>query len=85
MRVVFAGTPGFSALAMQAILAAGHEVCLVLTQPDRPAGRGMSLRPSPVKRLAAERGIEVFQPLTLKEAGAQARLAADLPDRKSVV
>ena len=80
MRVVFAGTPDFSALAMQAILAAGHEVCLVLTQPDRPAGRGMSLRPSAVKRLAVERGIEVFQPLTLKEAGAQARLAADLPD-----
>jgi methionyl-tRNA formyltransferase len=80
MRVVFAGTPDFAALAMQAIVAAGHEVCLVLTQPDRPAGRGMALQPSAVKRLAGERGIEVFQPLTLKDAAAQARIAAELPD-----
>jgi methionyl-tRNA formyltransferase len=80
MRVVFAGTPDFAALAMQAILAAGHEVRLVLTQPDRPAGRGMTLQPSAVKRLAVERGIEVFQPLTLKDAAAQARIAAELPD-----
>ena len=80
MRVVFAGTPDFAALAMQAIVAAGHEVRLVLTQPDRPAGRGMSLQPSAVKRLAVERGIEVFQPLTLKDAAARARIAAELPD-----
>ncbi len=80
MRVVFAGTPDFAALALQAILTAGHEVRLALTQPDRPAGRGMSLQPSAVKRLAVERGIEVFQPLTLKDAAAQARIAAERPD-----
>jgi len=80
MRVAFAGTPDFAAVALQAIVLAGHEVRLVLTQPDRPAGRGMSLQPSAVKRLAVERGIEVFQPLTLKDAVARARIAAELPD-----
>ncbi|MFP3435497.1 formyltransferase family protein, partial [Paraburkholderia sp. SIMBA_061] len=49
---------------------------LVLTQPDRPAGRGMSLQPSAVKKVALEHGIEVFQPLSLKDAEAQARVAA---------
>ena len=76
MRLVFAGTPEFAALALQAIVAAGHDVALVLTQPDRPAGRGMALKPSPVKKLALEKGIEVFQPLTLKDAEAQAKIAA---------
>jgi methionyl-tRNA formyltransferase len=76
MRLIFAGTPEFAAQALQAIVAAGHEVVLVLTQPDRPAGRGMSLQPSPVKKLALEHGIEVFQPLTLKDAEAQAKIAA---------
>ena len=76
MRVVFAGTPEFAALALQAVVAAGHDVALVLTQPDRPAGRGMALQPSPVKKLALEKGIEVFQPLTLKDAEAQAKIAA---------
>jgi len=76
MRLIFAGTPEFAAQALQAIIAAGHEVPLVLTQPDRPAGRGMSLQPSPVKKLALEHGIEVFQPLSLKDAEAQAKIAA---------
>ncbi len=76
MRLIFAGTPEFAAQALHAIIAAGHEVPLVLTQPDRPAGRGMSLQPSPVKNLAQEHGIEVFQPLTLKDAEAQAKIAA---------
>lgn len=80
MRLVFAGTPDLAALALRAIVAAGHEVRLVLTQPDRPGGRGMSLQPSAVKRLAVERGIEVFQPLTLKDAAAQARIAAVQPE-----
>jgi methionyl-tRNA formyltransferase len=75
MKLIFAGTPEFAALALQAIVAAGHEVVLVLTQPDRPAGRGMSLQPSAVKKLALEHGIEVFQPSTLKDAEAQAKLA----------
>ncbi len=48
MRLIFAGTPEFAALALQAIVAAGHDVALVLTQPDRPAGRGMALQLSPV-------------------------------------
>lgn len=81
MRIVFAGTPEFAAVALRALLAAGHAVPLVLTQPDRPAGRGMTLQPSAVKRVASEAGIEVFQPVTLKDAGAQVRLrevAADV-------
>ena len=76
MRVIFAGTPEFAAQALSAIVAAGHEVALVLTQPDRPAGRGMSLHPSAVKQVALAQGIEVFQPLTLKDAEAQAKVAA---------
>ena len=76
MRLIFAGTPEFAAQALSAIVAAGHEVALVLTQPDRPAGRGMSLQPSAVKKVALEHGIEVFQPPTLKDAEAQAKVAA---------
>jgi len=76
MRVIFAGTPEFAVHALRAIVAAGHDVPLVLTQPDRPAGRGMTLQPSPVKRLAEASGIEVFQPQTLKDATAQEKIAA---------
>lgn len=76
MKLIFAGTPEFAAQALRAIVAAGHDVALVLTQPDRPAGRGMSLQPSAVKRVALEHGIEVFQPLTLRDAEAQAKIAA---------
>jgi len=76
MKLIFAGTPEFAAQALSAIVAAGHEVALVLTQPDRPAGRGMTLQPSAVKKVALEHGIEVFQPLTLKDAEAQAKIAA---------
>jgi methionyl-tRNA formyltransferase len=76
VRLIFAGTPEFAATALVAIVDAGHDVTLVLTQPDRPAGRGMSLQPSPVKRLALERGIAVFQPSTLKDAAAQERIVA---------
>ena len=75
MKLIFAGTPEFAAQALQAIVASGHEVALVLTQPDRPAGRGMSLQPSAVKKVALEHGIEVFQPLTLRDAEAQAKIA----------
>ena len=75
MKLIFAGTPEFAAQALQAIVAAGHDVALVLTQPDRPAGRGMSLQPSAVKKVALAHGIEVFQPLTLKDAEAQAKIA----------
>ena len=75
MKLIFAGTPEFAAQALAAMIEAGHEVALVLTQPDRPAGRGMALQPSPVKKLAQANGIEVFQPLTLKDADAQAKVA----------
>ena len=67
MKVIFAGTPEFAAQALAAIVAAGHEVALVLSQPDRPAGRGMTLQASPVKKLALEKSIEVFQPISLKD------------------
>ena len=76
MRLIFAGTPEFAALALKAIVNAGHEVALVLTQPDRPGGRGMALQPSAVKKLALENGIEVFQPLSLKEPAAQEKISA---------
>jgi len=66
MKLIFAGTPEFAAAALAALLDAGHEIPLVLTQPDRPAGRGMKLKPSPVKELALSRGLRVEQPLTLK-------------------
>lgn len=67
MRIIFAGTPEFAARALQALLADGHEVVLVLTQPDRPAGRGMTLQASAVKRVALEHGIPVFQPDRLRD------------------
>ena len=76
MRLIFAGTPEFSAQALAAIMATGHQVVLVLTQPDRPSGRGMALHASPVKVLAQASGIEVFQPQTLRDPSAQERLRA---------
>ena len=69
LRVAFAGTPEFAAVALKAIHAAGHAVPLVLTQPDRPAGRGMKLNPSPVKQLALELGVPVAQPRSLRPDG----------------
>ncbi|MCE5182313.1 MAG: methionyl-tRNA formyltransferase [Betaproteobacteria bacterium] len=76
MRLIFAGTPEFAAAALAALIDAGHEVALVLTQPDRPAGRGMKLLPSPVKQLALQHGLIVLQPATLKDVEIQAQLAA---------
>lgn len=66
MKIVFAGTPEFAAQAMRAIYDAGHEIVLVLTQPDRRAGRGMHLQASPVKEFALENSIPVLQPETLR-------------------
>ncbi|MHB1373129.1 MAG: methionyl-tRNA formyltransferase [Thauera sp.] len=80
LRVAFAGTPEFAAQALRAILDAGYPVPLVLTQPDRPAGRGMKLTPSPVKQLALAHGIEVDQPEKLRTEEQRARLAACAPD-----
>jgi len=68
-RVVFAGTPEFARVALAQLLAAGFEVPLVLTQPDRPAGRGLKLHASPVKQLAEQHGIPVAQPRSLRLDG----------------
>ena len=80
MRVIFAGTPDFAAAALAAIINSRHQVVAVLTQPDRPAGRGMKLQPSPVKQLAESRGLPVQQPASLKDADAQARVRAVAAD-----
>ena len=80
MRLIFAGTPVFAREALAALLEAGHEVCLVLTQPDRPAGRGMKLQASPVKQLAQERGIPVLQPRSLRLDGRYPQDAQDARD-----
>jgi len=76
LRVAFAGTPEFAAVALRALLAAGYRVPLVLTQPDRPAGRGMKLTPGPVKRVALEAGLPVDQPERLRTPEQRAALAA---------
>jgi len=76
VKVIFAGTPEFAAVALREIAAAGHDIPLVLTQPDRPAGRGLALQASSVKRLGLELGCEIFQPATLKNADAQERIRA---------
>ncbi|HSN31714.1 MAG TPA: methionyl-tRNA formyltransferase, partial [Ideonella sp.] len=69
MDIVFAGTPAFARVALERLHAAGHRVRLVLTQPDRPAGRGLKLQPSPVKSFALAHGIEVAQPSGLRLDG----------------
>ncbi|WP_277961378.1 methionyl-tRNA formyltransferase [Pseudomonas sp. RIT-To-2] len=85
MRIVFAGTPEFAAEHLKALLASPYEVVAAYTQPDRPAGRGQKLMPSPVKQLALEHGITVLQPPTLRNEDAQAELAALKPDLMVVV
>ncbi|MEA3099639.1 methionyl-tRNA formyltransferase [Caballeronia mineralivorans] len=81
LRVVFAGTPEFAAAALAAIHAAGFHVPLVLTQPDRPAGRGMKLAASPVKRFAVEHGLPVAQPSSLRRHGKYPEEAAAAIER----
>ena len=85
LRIVFAGTPEFAARHLQALLDAGHPVVGVYTQPDRPAGRGQKLMPSPVKQLASQHNIPLFQPSSLRDPMAQAELAALRPDLLLVV
>lgn len=75
MKIIFAGTPEFSAVALQSLLTSEHEVIAVYTQPDRPAGRGRKLMASPVKTLAMEHDIPVYQPPSLKDAQAQQELS----------
>jgi methionyl-tRNA formyltransferase len=77
MKVVFAGTPEFAACALRALVEAGFSIPLVLTQPDRPAGRGMQLQASAVKQVALEHGIEVLQPLSLRTDSKDPQRAAE--------
>ena len=72
MKVVFAGTPEFARVALEALQNAGFEIALVLTQPDRPAGRGMKLQASPVKQFALAHGVPVAQPRSLRLDGKRA-------------
>jgi len=74
LNVLFAGTPGFAARCLGALLESRHRVVGVMTQPDRPAGRGYALAPSPVKKLASARGIQVTQPVSLRDTQVQTEL-----------
>jgi len=85
LRLVFAGTPEFAAVHLQALIDSGYPIAAVYTQPDRPAGRGQKVAMSPVKQLALAHGIPVEQPPTLRDPAAQATLAALEPDLLVVV
>ena len=85
LRIVFAGTPEFAAEHLKALLHSPYQVVAVYTQPDRPAGRGQKLMPSPVKQLALQHEMAVYQPQTLRDPAAQAELAALKPDLLVVV
>ncbi|WP_283672966.1 methionyl-tRNA formyltransferase [Butyricicoccus sp. Marseille-Q5471] len=85
MRIVFMGTPDFAVPSLQALIDAGHEVCAVYTQPDKPQGRKQVLTAPPVKALALAQGIPVFQPNTLKNEDEQAQLRTLAPELIVVV
>lgn len=80
MRIVFAGTPAFAAIALKALIDAQFQIVLVLTQPDRPAGRGLKLQESEVKKVASEYSIPVLQPVTLKSEVTQEQLKSFAAD-----
>lgn len=82
---MFAGTPEFAAVSLRALVDAGHQPIAVLTQPDRPAGRGKKLGASPVKQYALQHGIDVMQPATLRDAAVVAALSSLQPDLLVVV
>ncbi len=85
LTIVFAGTPEFSVAALDALVAVGHRVAAVYTQPDRPAGRGQKIQMSAVKAAAIRHGLHVEQPQTLRETNAVTRLAGFAPDVMIVV
>jgi methionyl-tRNA formyltransferase len=85
MRLIFLGTPAFAAPTLEAMARAGHEIPLVVTQPDRPRGRGQTLAPSPVKEAAVRLGLEVYQPERVRRPEAVERLRAIAPDAMVVV
>jgi methionyl-tRNA formyltransferase len=80
VRVIFAGTPEFAAVALESLIQARHEIVLVLTQPDRPAGRGLKLHPSEVKIISQKQSLTIFQPTHLKDPAVHTRIAALRPD-----
>ena len=85
MRILFMGTPDFALFALRALCDAGENVVGVVTQPDKPKGRGYTLQPPPVKVFAEERGLPVYQPATLKDGAFDAELRALAPDLVVVV
>lgn len=85
MRILFAGTPDFALPPLQMLIRGNYDIMAVLTQPDRPAGRGKKLRASPVKQLALEHGLNVLQPDTLRNPDWQQKLTAMQPDLLVVV
>lgn len=85
MRVIFMGTPAFAVPSLQRVLKDAHQVAAVITRPDRPAGRGQALAPSPVKLAAARAGLGILQPASLKDPEVHAGLAALTPDAILVV
>lgn len=85
LRIVFAGTPEFATVALNSLLKSDHDICAVYTQPDKPAGRGRKLTPSPVKKIAQAQQLNVIQPASLKSAEAQETLRLLKPDLMIVV
>ena len=85
MRIVFMGTPQFAVPCLERLLADGHEVAGVFTQPDKPKGRGHHLQPPPVKELALAHGLPVFQPATLRDGQALEQMRALAPQLAVVV
>ena len=79
MKILFMGTPDFAVFTLRALIDAGHEICAVVTQPDKPRGRGYAMTPPPVKVCAAEAGIPVLQPATLRDEHIAAELAGSAP------
>lgn len=85
LNIIFAGTPEFAAESLEALIQSHHSICAVYTQPDRPAGRGRKLKPSPVKQLALQHELPVLQPASLKDPDAQQQLASFNADLMVVV
>ncbi|MDD5938342.1 MAG: methionyl-tRNA formyltransferase [Clostridiales bacterium] len=80
MRILFMGTPDFAVSSLRALIDAGHEICGVFTQPDKPKNRGMKLLPTPVKECALAHGIPVFQPVKLRDGTALAQIRELAPE-----
>ncbi|WP_455201532.1 methionyl-tRNA formyltransferase [Kaarinaea lacus] len=85
LNIIFAGTPEFAAVSLEALIQSHHSICAVYTQPDRPAGRGRKLKPGPVKQLALQHELPVLQPVSLKDPDAQQQLASFEADLMVVV